>query len=148
MNQIDSTATLSLDDDLTGFVCRYEQTTGMQIGEDLELLRTVINESLKEAQGGISTPEALFFCQALFLPATKPHVDQPLRSMIRATCLEAMEKDGLHKKWGLDFDSMQKRLEAITLCQALAIWHNVKKFWVNPDWDHAKVAELFSTSDA
>ena len=148
MSQANRAASISLDDAMTSFVCRYDQSPNMQIIEDLSLLERLIEESILVNHGAITTSEALFLCQALFLPVTKPETNKSLRELIKESCISAMDNEKLHQKWGLDAKAMAQKLESLSLCQALAIWHNVKRFWVNPDWDHAKVAELFSTSDA
>ena len=133
---------------MTCFVGRYEQTPDMQISEDLGLLKSIIDESLQDSKGSLTTPEALFFCQALFVPTSKPAIEKSIRDLIKKGCMAAMENEKIHLKWELDQGAMQKKLDSLTMCQALAIWHNVRQFWVNPDWDHERVAELFSTSDA
>jgi hypothetical protein len=138
---------VELSEELKRFATRYDDQPGLQVAEDLTLLRSLLKWAQEEAAGILTTAEALLLCEALVKTVMPPLTHQRLDQTIKEAVRQALEREGLAAKWEVNPHSLMLKLSRLTMPQALAIWHWVKTFWTNPHWDHQKVAELFRTKD-
>jgi|Deesub1362A_J573_1020465.scaffolds.fasta_scaffold03201_4 hypothetical protein len=138
---------VELSEELKRFATRYDDQPGLQVAEDLTLLRSLLNWAQEEAAGILTTAEALLLCEALVKTVMPPLTHQRLDQTIKEAVRQALEREGLAAKREVNPHSLMLKLSRLTMPQALAIWHWVKTFWTNPHWDHQKVAELFRTKD-
>jgi len=135
---------LQLSPALSEFLERYGDRPTTQAREDLELLAAVLDWAQEETAGRFTTAEALLLCESLVQTVLQPGEGR-LDSRMRESVAEAIRYRELDRKWGVDALALAGKLEALSLAETLAVWHWVKMFWVNPDWDHRKVAGLFRT---
>jgi hypothetical protein len=133
--------------DLHEFLNRYDNRTDLQLAEDLALLKRLIQEAQAEAQGRFTVSEALLLCEALVKELVPSSWEGGPAGVIRRAVAQAIRDDHLDRKWGVDPLALSAKLEPITLAEALAVWDWVRRFWVNPDWDHGKVAALFRCAE-
>lgn len=138
---------VELSEELKRFATRYDDQPGLQVAEDLTLLRSLLKWAQEEAAGILTTAEALLLCEALVKTVMPPLTHQRLDQTIKEAVRQALEREGLAAKREVNPHSLMLKLSRLTMPQALAIWHWVKTFWTNPHWDHQKVAELFRTKD-
>ncbi len=136
---------IDLDQELKSFCSRYDNTITAQVPEDLYLLASLIRSAEQEAAGKFTTAEALLLCEALMKAVLPPRPAEGLPHLIRSTVYQSLVQGNLDEKWGVEAGELQSKVADLSLGESLAVWHWVKLFWTNPDWDHGKVAELFHT---
>ena len=136
---------ITLDQELKAFSSRYDNSPAAQVPEDLYLLASLIRGAEQETAGKFTTAEALLLCEALMEAVLPPKPAEELPHLIRSTVYRALVQGNLDEKWGVEAGALQSKVADLSLAESLAVWHWVKLFWTNPDWDHGKVEKLFHT---
>jgi hypothetical protein len=134
--------------ELHDFLGRYDNRPDLQLAEDLSLLKSLIQEAQEEAAGRFTVGEALLLCEALVKELAASSNEGSLAGVVRRAVSRGVQDDKLDRKWGVDPLALAAKLEPMGQAEALAIWDWARRFWVNPDWDHGKVAALFRCAGA
>jgi hypothetical protein len=93
---------------------------------DLARYYALLDRSLRKVH--LTEAEALLICDALNSRRFDEHSCEHVRMCIR----ETMRFDELDKKWGVDVESFNAKLEEMTSSRLLALVDAAERFWRNP----------------
>jgi hypothetical protein len=125
------------------FLERYDNLAGAQVKEDLDLFQGVMDWAEQEAAGKFSPTEAMLLCESLMEIVLNNRRSGRLDRVILLGLDKAMRDETLVRKYKVDRDKFWQKIGKLTMPEALAIWHWVKLFYTDPEWDKSKVGKLF-----
>lgn len=93
---------------------------------DLERYYYALEQTLRSVE--LTEQEALLICDAMNGVLVEPHTAQLLWAQIA----DAVEIDGLDRKWGVDGAALTAKLRGLSYAQALAVSDAVERWWSGP----------------
>ena len=94
---------------------------------DLERYYHALQEALKTVE--LTEQECLLLCDALNGTIMEPHTIR----LLWATVADAVQLDGLDRKWGVDGEALVAKLRGYSYPQQLAIVDAVERWWALAD---------------
>lgn len=111
----------------------YGGTVG-QLREDLTLLQALLADASRRLAGTFSRGEVMLIADSLNGTAFSPEAVAVFWTEVadNVGLNQAHEKFGLTKKQGQD---LARRLKAMPMMDAYAVWHWIRVFWTDPGHD-------------